>query len=193
MKKGIKELEKKILDKAYDEANQLVSKAKKAKERIIKIAREEVREIEEEAQNKGKKLLGIEKKRISSEKMIDEKKEYMIIRQKIIECLKEDLEKKFIEMLKNNEFREWVKSKCKEIIHTEKEKMVLVTREGDKKIYEEIVKELENLSLIIEPIESGFLLRGEKTEYDFRFNILAENLICENKNMIVSILCEENG
>jgi len=193
MKKGIKELEKKILDKAYDEANQLVSKAKKAKGRIIKIAREEVREIEEEAQNKGKKLLGIEKKRISSEKMIDEKKEYLTIRQKIIECLKEDLEKKFIEMLKNNEFREWVKSKCKEIIHTEKEKMVLVTREGDKKIYEEIVKELENLSLIIEPIESGFLLRGEKTEYDFRFNILAENLICENKNMIVSILCEENG
>jgi len=193
MKKGIKELEKKILDKAYDEANQLVSKAKKAKGRIIKIAREEAREIEEEAQNKGKKLLGIEKKRISSEKMIDEKKEYLTIRQKIIECLKEDLEKKFIEMLKNNEFREWVKSKCKEIIHTEKEKMVLVTREGDKKIYEEIVKELENLSLIIEPIESGFLLRGEKTEYDFRFNILAENLICENKNMIVSILCEENG
>lgn len=193
MKKGIKELEKKILDKAYDGANQLVSKAKKAKGRIIKIAREEAREIEEEAQNKGKKLLGIEKKRISSEKMIDEKKEYLTIRQKIIECLKEDLEKKFIEMLKNNEFREWVKSKCKEIIHTEKEKMVLVTREGDKKIYEEIVKELENLSLIIEPIESGFLLRGEKTEYDFRFNILAENLICENKNMIVSILCEENG
>ena len=193
MKKGIKELEKKILDKAYDEANQLVSKAKKAKGRIIKIAREEAREIEEEAQNKGKKLLGIEKKIISSEKMIDEKKEYLTIRQKIIECLKEDLEKKFIEMLKNNEFREWVKSKCKEIIHTEKEKMVLVTREGDKKIYEEIVKELENLSLIIEPIESGFLLRGEKTEYDFRFNILAENLICENKNMIVSILCEENG
>ncbi|MBA7677161.1 MAG: hypothetical protein E3J23_03375 [Candidatus Stahlbacteria bacterium] len=193
MKKGIKELEKKILDKAYDEATQLVSKAKKAKGRIIKIAREEAREIEEEAQNKGKKLLGIEKKRISSEKMIDEKKEYLTIRQKIIECLKEDLEKKFIEMLKNNEFREWVKSKCKEIIHTEKEKMVLVTREGDKKIYEEIVKELENLSLIIEPIESGFLLRGEKTEYDFRFNILAENLICENKNMIVSILCEENG
>lgn len=193
MKKGIKELEKKILDKAYDEATQLVSKAKKAKGRIIKIAREEAREIEEEAQNKGKKLLGIEKKRISSEKMIDEKKEYLTIRQKIIECLKEDLEKKFIEMLKNSEFREWVKSKCKEIIHTEKEKMVLVTREGDKKIYEEIVKELENLSLIIEPIESGFLLRGEKTEYDFRFNILAENLICENKNMIVSILCEENG
>lgn len=193
MKKGIKELEKKILDKAYDEATQLVSKAKKAKGRIIKIAREEAREIEEEAQNKGKKLLGIEKKRISSEKMIDEKKEYLTIRQKIIECLKEDLEKKFIEMLKNNEFREWVKSKCKEIIHTEKEKMVLVTREVDKKIYEEIVKELENLSLIIEPIESGFLLRGEKTEYDFRFNILAENLICENKNMIVSILCEENG
>ncbi len=193
MKKGIRELEKKILDKAYDEATQLVSKAKKAKGRIIKIAREEAREIEEEAQNKGKKLLGIEKKRISSEKMIDEKKEYLTIRQKIIECLKEDLEKKFIEMLKNNEFREWVKSKCKEIIHTEKEKMVLVTREGDKKIYEEIVKELENLSLIIEPIESGFLLRGEKTEYDFRFNILAENLICENKNMIVSILCEENG
>lgn len=193
MKKGIKELEKKILDKAYDEANQLVSKAKKAKGRIIKIAREEAREIEEEAQNKGKKLLGIEKKRISSEKMIDEKKEYLSIRQKIIECLKEDLEKKFIEMLKNNEFREWVKSKCKEIIHTEKEKMVLVTREGDKKIYKEIVKELENLSLIIEPIESGFLLRGEKTEYDFRFNILAENLICENKNMIVSILCGENG
>lgn len=193
MKKGIKELEKKILDKAYDEANQLVSKAKKAKGRIIKIAREEAREIEEEAQNKGKKLLGIEKKRISSEKMIDEKKEYLTIRQKIIECLKEDLEKKFIEVLKNNEFREWVKSKCKEIIHTEKEKMVLVTREGDKKIYEEIVKELENLSLIIEPIESGFLLRGEKTEYDFRFNILAENLICEDKNMIVSILCEENG
>jgi len=193
MKKGIKELEKKILNKAYDEATQLVSKAKKAKGRIIKIAREEAREIEEEAQNKGKKLLGIEKKRISSEKMIDEKKEYLTIRQKIIECLKEDLEKKFIEMLKNNEFREWVKSKCKEIIHTEKEKMVLVTREGDKKIYEEIVKELENLSLIIEPIESGFLLRGEKTEYDFRFNILAENLICENKNMIVSILCEENG
>jgi len=193
MKKGIKELEKKILDKAYDEATQLVSKAKKAKGRIIKIAREEAREIEEEAQNKGKKLLGIEKKRISSEKMIDEKKEYLTIRQKIIECLKEDLEKKFIEMLKNNEFREWVKSKCKEIIHTEKEKMVLVTREGDKKIYEEIVEELENLSLIIEPIESGFLLRGEKTEYDFRFNILAENLICENKNMIVSILCEENG
>lgn len=193
MKKGIKELEKKILDKAYDEANQLVSKAKKAKGRIIEIAREEAREIEEEAQNKGKKLLGIEKKRISSEKMIDEKKEYLTIRQKIIECLKEDLEKKFIEMLKNNEFREWVKSKCKEIIHTEKEKMVLVTREGDKKIYKEIVKELENLSLIIEPIESGFLLRGEKTEYDFRFNILAENLICENKNMIVSILCEENG
>ena len=193
MKKGIKELEKKILDKAYDEATQLVSKAKKAKGRIIKIAREEAREIEEEAQNKGKKLLGIEKKRISSEKMIDEKKEYLTIRQKIIECLKEDLEKKFIEMLKNNEFREWVKSKCKEIIHTEKEKMVLVTREGDKKTYKEIVKELENLSLIIEPIESGFLLRGEKTEYDFRFNILAENLICENKNMIVSILCEENG
>lgn len=193
MKKGIKELEKKILDKAYDEATQLVSKAKKAKGRIIKIAREEAREIEEEAQNKGKKLLGIEKKRISSEKMIDEKKEYLTIRQKIIECLKEDLEKKFIEMLKNNEFREWVKSKCKEIIHTEKEKMVLVTRERDKKIYEEIVKELENLSLIIEPIESGFLLRGEKTEYDFRFNILAENLICENKNVIVSILCEENG
>lgn len=193
MKKGIKELEKKILDKAYDEANQLVSKAKKAKGRIIKIAREEAREIEEEAQNKGKKLLGIEKKRIRSEKMIDEKKEYLTIRQKIIKCLKEDLEKKFIEMLKNNEFREWVKSKCKEIIHTEKEKMVLVTREGDKKIYEEIVEELENLNLIIEPIESGFLLRGEKTEYDFRFNILAENLICENKNMIVSILCEENG
>ncbi|MCK4321054.1 hypothetical protein KAX08_00850 [candidate division WOR-3 bacterium] len=193
MKKGIKELEKKILDKAYDEANQLVSKAKKAKGRIIKIAREEAREIEEEAQNKGKKLLGIEKKRISSEKMIDEKKEYLTIRQKIIECLKEDLEKKFIEMLKNNEFREWVKSKCKEIIHTEKEKMVLVTREGDKKTYKEIVKELENLSLIIEPIESGFLLRGEKTEYDFRFNILAENLIWEDKNMIVSILYEENG
>lgn len=193
MKKGIKELEKRLLDKAYEEAKKSVSKAKKARGRIIKQAREKAKEIEEEATKKGKRMLEVEKKRISSEKTIDEKKEYLMLRQRIFKRLREDLEKKFTEMLKKGEFNDWIKSKCKEITHTEKERMFFITREKDKEIYKEIVKGIENLSLKIESIEPGFLLRGEKREYDFRLHLLVENLVHENRKMIISVLGKENG
>ncbi len=190
MKKGIKELEKKILDRAYEEAEQLVSKTKKARERIIRMAREEAKEIEGEAKRKGEKNFEIEKKRIKSEKAIDERKGILIMHQKIFERLTLDLEEQLFEMLKNNEFNDWIKAKCEEIIRIEKDKMLFVAREEDMDIYKEIVDGIENISLIIEPIGPGFLLRGEKNEYDFRFRLLSQNLIHEHRKMVMSILGE---
>jgi len=193
MKKGIKELEKKMLDKAAVEAEQLITRAKKARQRIIRKAREEGRVIEEEARKKGEGLLEIEKRRIVSEKLIDERKESLTLRQKLFEFLITDVEERMLEMLKKGEFNDWIKSKCKEIIHVEKGGMALITREEDKDIYEEIGEGIENLKIEIESLESGFLLRGEGIEYDFRFHLLGENLIRENRNLIISMLGVDNG
>jgi vacuolar-type H+-ATPase subunit E/Vma4 len=188
MKKTIKDLEKKILNKASSEAEQLISKAKKAKERIIKAALEDAKKIEIEAKKKGTESLDLEKKIISSEKIIDERKEYLLVRDKIFEQLIHDLEGVFQKMLDNGRFRSWIKSKCIEIVNAEKEKMILVTRKEDKKTFEQIIKGIKDLSLNDELMERGFLLRSEKNEYDFRFNVLARNLVHENSKMILSKL-----
>jgi len=193
MKKGIKELEKKMLDKAAEEAEQLITRAKKARQRIIKKAREGGKVIEGEARKKGEGLLEIEKRRIVSEKLIDERKKSLTLRQKLFEFLITDVEERMLEMLKKGEFNGWIKSKCKEIIHTEKRGMTLITREEDKDIYEEIGEGIEDLKIEIESLEPGFLLRGEKIEYDFRFHLLGENLIRENRNLIISMLGVDNG
>lgn len=193
MKKGIKELEKKILDKAAVEAEQLITRAKKARQRIIRKAKEEEKVIEEEAIKKGEGLLEIEKRRIVSEKLIDERKESLTLRQKLFEFLITDVEERMLEMLKKGKFNDWIKSKCKEIIHAEKGGMTLITREEDKDIYEGIGEGIEDLEIEIESLESGFLLRGEGIEYDFRFHLLGENLIRENRNLIISMLGVDNG
>jgi vacuolar-type H+-ATPase subunit E/Vma4 len=188
MKKTIKDLKNKILDKASSEAEQLISKAKKAKERIIRTALDDAKEIEREANKKGMESLDLEKKIISSEKVIDERKEYLLVRRKIFEQLINDLEVLFQEMLDDDKFRSWIKSKCIEIVNFEKEKMVLVTRREDKKTFKKIIKGIKDLSLKDEPIDKGFLIRSEKNEYDFRFNVLARNLVHENSKMIISML-----
>ena len=188
MKKTIKDLENKILEKASLEAEQLISKAKKARERVIKAALEDAKEIEREAKKKGTESLDLEKKIISSEKIIDERKEYLFVRDKIFEQLIHDLEGVFQEMFDNDKFRSWIKSNCLEIVKAEKKKMILVTRKKDKKTFKQIIKGIKDLSLKDESIERGFLLRSEKNEYDFRFNVLARNLVHENRKMILSML-----
>lgn len=193
MKKTIKDLENKILDKASSEAEKLISKAKKAKERVINAALDNAKEIEREAKKKGMESLDLEKKIISSEKIIDERKEYLLVRGKIFEQLIYDLERLFQEMLDNDKFKGWIKSKCLEIVNAEKEKMILVTRKEDKKTFIQIIKGIKDLSLKDESIERGFLLRSEKNEYDFRFRILARNLVHENSKMILSMLDGKNG
>ena len=193
MKKTIKDLENKILEKASSEAEQLISKAKKAKERIIKAALEDAKEIEREANKKGTESLDLEKKIISSEKIIDEKKEYLLVRDKIFEQLVHDLEGMFQEMLNSDKFGSWIKSKCLEIINAEKEKMILVTGKWDRKTFKQIIKGIKDLSLKDESIERGFILRSEKNEYDFRFSVLARNLVHENRKMILSMLDGLNG
>lgn len=193
MKKGIEDLEKKIINKANEEAELVVSRAKKARLRILKGAKEEAKEIEEEAKKKGEEFFEKEKRRIISEKRIDEKKEILSVRQKVLDQLALDMEQCLLEMLKRDEMSEWIKSKCEEIIDKEREKMVLVTREKDKEIYEKIVKKIHNLMVGVEPIETGFLLRCEECEYDFRFNVISQNVIHRNRKIIVSMLGENSG
>jgi vacuolar-type H+-ATPase subunit E/Vma4 len=193
MKKGIEDLEKKILNKANEEAELVVSRAKKARLRILKGAKEEAKEIEKEAKKKGEELFEKEKRRMISEKRIDEKREILSVRQRILEQLTLDMEQCLLEMLKRNEMSEWIKSKIEEIVKGKREKVVLVTRKKDKEIYGKIVRKIHNLTLEIEPIGPGFLLRSEENEYDFRFNVISQNVIHRNRKMIVSMLGENNG
>ncbi len=193
MKKGIEDLEKKILNKANEEAELVVSRAKKARLRILKGAKEGAKEIEKEAKKKGEELFEKEKRRMISEKRIDEKREILSVRQRILEQLTLDMEQCLLEMLKRNEMSEWIKSKIEEIVKGKREKVVLVTRKKDKEIYGKIVRKIHNLTLEIEPIGPGFLLRSEENEYDFRFNVISQNVIHRNRKMIVSMLGENNG
>lgn len=193
MKKGIEDLEKKILNKANEEAELVVSRAKKARLRILKGAKEGAKEIEKEAKKKGEELFEKEKRRMISEKKIDEKREILSVRQRILEQLTLDMEQCLLEMLKRNEMSEWIKSKIEEIVKGKREKVVLVTREKDKEIYEKIVRKIHNLTVEIEPIGPGFLLRSEENEYDFRFNVISQNVIHRDRKIIISMLGENNG
>lgn len=191
MSKGIKELENKIKEKAEKEAGQLISRAKKARKRIIDRAEEEAEEIIRNARQKGKKMYEREQKKIHSEKIIDEKKEILTVREKIIDRVKNDLEKKLYGMMKKGEMNSWIENRCREIKEIEEDDLTFVT--SDEEIYRDIVKNLDGIQLKKEPVENGFLLRTRDEEYDFRLNVLIENLIKKNRISLMKEIEVENG
>jgi vacuolar-type H+-ATPase subunit E/Vma4 len=192
MKDNIKELEEKILKDAREEADTLVSRAKKAKERILQQAWKEEKEIKEEAKREGESLFEKEKVRVSAKKEIDKKKGLFTLRKKIFKKLHEDLSERLISMLKDGELNDWIKSSCNEVIKKEKE-VVLVSAEENLNHLKKICKGMKGLKFKSESMTDGFLLRGEKEEYDFRFSLLAENIVKKNISMVVDKLEGNDG
>lgn len=187
MKDNIKELEEKILKDAREEADTLVSRAKKARERILQQARSEAKEIKEQAKKEGEALFEKEEAKVSAKKEIDKKKSLFSLRRKIFDKLHEDISEKLLSMLKKGELNDWIKSSCKEIIKEEKE-VALVSSEENLSHLRKICKGVKGLSFKSESMLDGFLLRGEKNEYDFRFSLLAEKIIKENMSIVVDEL-----
>jgi vacuolar-type H+-ATPase subunit E/Vma4 len=192
MKNDIKELKEKIVGDAKKEAEVLLSRAKKAEERILIQAREEEKKIKEEAEKKGKSLYEKENARIISKKKIDEKKEFFYLRNKLFEMLRKDLEEKLILMLKDGKLDDWIKSCCSNVTKEEKE-AVLVAREADLRNFKKICGGIESLKFASEPIAAGFLIRSEESEYDFRFSLLADNIIKQNMKIIAVKLGVTSG
>jgi len=192
MKKDVNELKEKIIGNARKEAESLLSRAKKAEVRILTQAREEEKKIKEEAEKKRKSLFEKEKTRIVSKKNMDEKKDIFLLRNKLFELLHEDLEGKLILMLKDSKLDNWVRSCCYEIIKEEKE-IVLVAREEDLSVFKKICRGISDLNFAGEPMMSGFLIRSGESEYDFRFSLLADNIIKQNMKIIAVKLGVKSG
>jgi vacuolar-type H+-ATPase subunit E/Vma4 len=192
MKNDINELKEKIIGNAKKEAESLLSRAKKAEQRILIQAKEEDKKIREEAEKKGKLLFEKEKAKIISKKKIDEKKDFFALRNKLFELLRKDLEEKLVLMLKDGKLDNWIKSCASEVVDEEK-KAVLVAKEKDLANFKKICGGIEGLSFSYEPILSGFLIRSEESEYDFRFSLLADNIIKQNMKIIAVRLGVKSG
>jgi vacuolar-type H+-ATPase subunit E/Vma4 len=192
MKNDINELKEKLIGNAKKEAENLLSRSKKAEERILIQAREEEKKIKEEAEKKGKFLFEKEKARMISKKKMDEKKDFFSLRNKLFELLRKDLEGKLVLMLKSGKLDGWIKSCCSGIVGEEKE-VILVARKEDLDIYKKICRGIEGLNFAGEPITPGFLIRSGENEYDFRFPILADNIIKQNTKIIAAKLGVTSG
>ncbi|MEJ2356152.1 MAG: hypothetical protein P8Y62_09700 [candidate division WOR-3 bacterium] len=57
----------------------------------------------------------------------------------------------------------------------------------------EICKGLNGISISEEKIKPGFLIRGKNNEYDFRFSVLAENIIKQKMGMIIDKIGVDHG
>ncbi len=192
MKKDIEELKQKIIGNAEKEAEAVLSRSRKAKERIFRKAKDEVKKIKKGADEKGKSLFEKEKSRIKSKKQRDEQKEKILLRKQLIELVELDLEKELLSMLKNGKLNAWILSRCKEILK-EEEKLSLIADKEYLDYVQEICKELKNISLSEEKIKPGFLIRGENNEYDFRFSVLAENIIKKKTGIIIDKIGFDHG
>jgi vacuolar-type H+-ATPase subunit E/Vma4 len=192
MKNDVKELKGKIISDAKKEAESLISRAKKAEQRILIQAKEEEKKIKEEAEKKGKLLFEKEKARMDSKKKMDEKKGFFSLRNKLFGLLRKDLEEKLILMLKDGKLDNWIKSCASEVVDDEK-KAVLVAREKDLGSFRKICSGVEGLSFDYEPMLPGFLIRSEENEYDFRFSLLADNMIKQNMRIIAVRLGVTSG
>ncbi len=192
MKDNIKELKEKIIGSAREEAENLISRSKKAEERILIQAREKEKKIKEEAEKKGKLLFEKEKARMVSKKKMDEKKEFFYLRKKLFELLRKDLAENLVLMFKDGKLDSWIKSCCRDIIKKEK-KALLVVREADLRNFKKICSGIEALSFDCEPMLSGFLIRSGKNEYDFRFSLLANNILKQNIKVIAAKLGVTGG
>jgi vacuolar-type H+-ATPase subunit E/Vma4 len=187
MKNDINELKEKIISNAKNEAESLLSRAKKAEGRILIQAREEEKKIKEEAEKKGKLLFEKEKTRMVSKKKMDEKKEFFHLRNKLFELLRKDLEENLVLMFKDGELDSWIKSCCRDVIEKEK-KALLVVRKVDLRNFKKICSGIESLNFASEPITAGFLIRSGENEYDFRFSLLANNILKQNIKIIAAKL-----
>jgi vacuolar-type H+-ATPase subunit E/Vma4 len=192
MKNDIKQLKEKIIGDAKKEAKSLLSRAKKAEGRILIQAKEEEKKIKEEAEKKGKFLFEKEKTRIVSKKKMDEKKGFFYLRNKLFGLLRKDLEEKLVLMLKDGKLENWIKSCCNDVIKEEKN-AVLVAREKDLDIFKKICSGIKGLDFTGEPITDGFLIRSEEKEYDFRFSLIADNIIKQNMKIIAAKLGVKSG
>lgn len=192
MKKNIEELKEKIIGNAEKEAEAVLSRARKAKGRILHKAKDETKQIKKEAEEKGKSLFEKEKSRIKSKKKMDEQKEKLLLRRQLVELVKLDLEKELLSMLKKGKLNVWILSRCKEILK-EEEKLSLIADKEYIDYFKEICKELKDIGLSEDKIKPGFLIRGEKNEYDFRFSVLSENIIKQKMEMIINRLGVGHG
>ncbi len=192
MKNNINELREKIISNAEEEAEVLLSRAQKAKERVLKQAKEEEEKIKKEAEERGKLLFEKEKSRIVSKKKMNDKKEFFTLRKQLFELLHTDLEKKLISMLKKSELDNWIKSCCEEVLKIEKEASFVADKEyiGN---FKKICKGIEGLNFESEAIEAGFLIRGRDDEYDFRFFLIAGNILRQNMKIIADKLGVSDG
>ena len=183
MKKNITELREKIIGNAEKEAETMVSRAQKARDRILSQAKQEAEEIKREAEERGKALFEKEKSRIISRKKMDEKKKILILRKQFFEFLLVDLEKELISLLKKGKLDSWIKSCCENILK-EEDKISLLTGEKYIKKFKKICKDMKNINFKDEQIPPGFLIRGQDYEYDFRFSVLARNILERNRKNI---------
>jgi vacuolar-type H+-ATPase subunit E/Vma4 len=192
MKDNIKELKEKIIGSARKEAENLISRSKKAEERILIQAREEEKKIKEAAEKTGKSLFEKEKARMTSKKKMDDKKEFLSLRNRLFELVLEDLEEELVSMFKSGKLDGWIRSCASDVVGEEK-KIALVAREEDLDNLKKICRGIEGLSFSDEPIMSGFLMRSEKNEYDFRFSLLSSNIVKKNIKMISGKLGVTSG
>jgi len=192
MKKDIEELKEKIISNAEKEAETNLSRARKAKKRILQKAEDEVKKIKEEADEKGRSLFEKEKSRIKSKKKMDKQKEKLGLRKQLVELVKLDLEKALLSMLKNGKLNAWILSRCKELLK-EEEKFSLIADKERIDYLRKICKGLNGISISEEKIKSGFLIRGKNNEYDFRFSVLAENIIKQKMGMIIDKIGVDHG
>jgi len=192
MKNNINELKEKIIGSAKEEAATVLSRAGKAKERILNQAKEEEKKIKEEAEERGKILFEKEKSRIISKEKMDKKKELLVLRKQLFDLLFADLEKELSSMLKKGKLDSWIVSCCKEILKKEEE-ISFVAEEEYINYFEEICKNMKNIKFAGESIKAGFLIIGKDNEYDFRFSVLAGNIIKQNMKMIAVKLGVNNG
>jgi len=192
MKNNINELREKIINSAEEEAEVLLSRAQKAKERVLKQAKEEEEKIKKGAEERGKLLFEKEESRIISKKKMNDKKDFFALRKQLFELLYTDLEKKLISMLKKSKLDNWIKSCCEEVLKIEKEAS-FVSGEEYIVYFRKICKGIEGLNFESEPMEAGFLIRGKDDEYDFRFSLIAGNIIKQNMKIIADKLGVSNG
>jgi vacuolar-type H+-ATPase subunit E/Vma4 len=183
MKKNITELREKIVGNAEKEAETMVSRAQKARDRILSQAKRAAEGIKREAQERGKALFEKEKSRIISRKKMDEKKKILVFRKQFFELLLVDLEKELISLLKKGKLDSWIKSCCEDILKEEDGVSLLVGGEYIEK-FKKICKGIKNVNFKDAQITSGFLIRGRDYEYDFRFSVLAKNILERNRKNI---------
>jgi len=95
-------------------------------------------------------------------------------------------------MLKKSELDNWIKSCCEEVLKIEKEASFVADKEyiGN---FKKICKGIEGLNFESEAIEAGFLIRGRDDEYDFRFFLIAGNILRQNMKIIADKLGVSDG